>query len=78
MDSHWKKFCIFGDRMIKVQKNYSFEGWFQIFLNGQLMDEVSGSDNALEYATNLAREHDMHYIYFIDEAMEVGLTSALG
>ena len=77
MDFLCKTFCIFGDIMIKVQENYSFEGWFQIFLNGQLVDEVSGSDNALEYATNLAREHNMHYIYFIDEALEVGLTSVL-
>ena len=61
--------------MIKVQKNYSFEGWFQIYLNGQLMDEVSGSDNALEYATNLAREYNMHCIYFVDDVLEIANNS---
>jgi len=57
--------------MIKVQENGSFVGWFQIFLSGQLVDEVSGSENALEYATRLAREHDIRYIYFIDEVFEI-------
>ena len=61
--------------MIKVQKNYSFEGWFQIFLRGQLVDEVSGSESALKYATELAHEQGMHYIYFIDEELEVGETT---
>ena len=64
--------------MIKVQKNYSFEGWFQIFLRGQLVDEVLGSENALEYATELAHTQGMHYIYFIDKELEVESASVLG
>ena len=57
--------------MIKVQENYSFYGWFQIFLNGQLIDEVSGREETLEYAMKLAREHNIRYICFVDDVMEV-------
>jgi len=57
--------------MIKVQKNFSFIGWFQIFLNGRLIEEVEGQETALEYSKRLAREYDMYYIYFIDDVVSV-------
>jgi hypothetical protein len=57
--------------MIKVQKNFSFIGWFQIFLNGRLVEEVLGQEIALEYSKKLAKEYDMYYIYFIDEVVSV-------
>lgn len=63
--------------MIKVEKNYSFLGWFQIYLNGELVDEVLGSETALQYALTLAREREMHYIYFIDDIIDVENSSSL-
>tara|TARA_Y100001933_G_scaffold81810_2_gene83239 strand:+ start:4569 stop:4775 length:207 start_codon:yes stop_codon:yes gene_type:complete len=63
--------------VIKVEKNYSFLGWFKIYFSGVLIDEVLGSETALECALNIARENEMHYIYFIDDIIDVENTPSL-
>ncbi len=50
--------------MIKTEKNANFQGIFNVFAFGKIVDQVQGRLKARALAVKLAKEHQI--AYFVD------------
>jgi len=57
--------------MIKVVKNPSFEGYYEIFNEQVMVDEVQGRNKAKRTAIKLARKLKLSFIIFLGENIHV-------
>ena len=57
--------------MIKVVKNPSFAGYYEIFDEQHMVEEVQGRNKAKRAAIKLARKLKLPYIIFLGESMGV-------
>ena len=57
--------------MIKVIKNPSFDGYYEILEDGVAVEEVQGRLKAKRAAMKLARKAKLSFFVFIDESVDV-------
>jgi len=57
--------------MIKVVKNPSFSGYYEIYDDSQPVDEVQGRLKAKRVAFKLARRLKQSFIIFLGESVDV-------
>ena len=57
--------------MIKVVKNPSFSGYYEIYDGSQPVDEVQGRLKAKRVALKLARRLKQSFIIFLGESVDV-------
>ena len=62
--------------MIKVIKNESFDGYYEILEDGVAVEEVQGRLKAKRAAKKLARKAKESFFVFLDESVDV--TEGLG
>lgn len=55
--------------MIKVTQNSNFSNWFQIFLFGNLVDEIKGITSAIEISKKIAKKHKINFICVNDDVV---------
>jgi len=57
--------------MIKVTKNPSFSGYYEIYDGGVAVDEIQGRLKAKRVAMKLARQLKLSFIIFLGESVDV-------
>ena len=57
--------------MIKVIKNPSFSGYYEIYDEGVAVDEIQGRLKAKRVAMKLARQLKLSFIIFLGESVDV-------
>jgi len=57
--------------MVKVTKNPSFSGYYEIYDNTDRVDEVQGRLKAKRVAFKLARKLKQSFIIFLGESVDV-------
>jgi hypothetical protein len=57
--------------MIKVTKNPSFSGYYEIYNEGIAVDEIQGRLKAKRMAMKLARKLRLTFIIFLGESVDV-------
>ena len=57
--------------MIKVVKNPSFDGYYEIFDEQVMAEEVQGRNKAKRTAMKLARKLKLSFIIFLGKSMDV-------
>jgi hypothetical protein len=57
--------------MIEIKRNRSFPGWFDVIVNGQMIDEVQGRMKALRLAKKVAHQQNIDYVMFDGKSIAV-------
>tara|TARA_B110001454_G_C12676007_1_gene415887 strand:- start:1076 stop:1252 length:177 start_codon:yes stop_codon:yes gene_type:complete len=57
--------------MIKVVKNPSFEGYYEIYDDSVRVEEVQGKLKAKRYALKLAKRLEQTFVLFLGESVDV-------
>ena len=58
--------------MINIEKNQNFNGFFNVFAFGKLVEQVKGRVRAVSLAKKIARENSLeHFISHNNEIVEV-------
>ncbi len=58
--------------MIKIEKNRNFNGFFNVFAFGRLIEQVQGRARALSLATQLAKQNEQtHFVSHANKMIEV-------
>ena len=59
-------------KMIKIQKNENFAGFFNVLAFGKFVKQVQGRLNANSFAVQLVKEHNQtHYLNHRNKIVEV-------
>lgn len=57
--------------MVEIRSNLSFAGWFEVILNGQVIEEVQGRNKALRLAKEVARKNKIDFIAIEGKIIQV-------
>ena len=57
--------------MVEIRSNLSFAGWFEVILNGQIIEEVQGRTKALRIAKEVARKNKIGFVALEGKIIEI-------
>ena len=60
-----------ASKMIKVVRNPSFDGFYEILEDGVAVEEVQGRLKAKRAAMKMARQLELKFFVFLDESVDV-------
>ena len=64
--------------MIEIKRNRSFPGWFDVIVNGQMIDEVQGRMKALRLAKKVAHQQNIDYVASLATTASESLNNRAG